>query len=196
MLERVMEETSSKANKEKIIIEVIGGLVALAVAAITAWATITAANPPQSSPSASTSITASPAPSLSSPANSPTTSPAPPVPAPTPTPTLEPVPGETGGLPYQRQDVTLGGGAAEAHVHLTPPAGPQSNFIEIGGNGFPVNSRVRIEERTMGRTFHHVIEGGWFIANFTTPADCEDYVISILTVEGEHLADLRYKTLC
>jgi hypothetical protein len=195
-----MEETSSKANKEKIIIEVIGGLVALAVAAITAWATITAANPPQSSPSSSTSITASPAPSLSSPSTSPTTSPAPPVraptPTPTPTPTLESVPGETGGLPYQRQDVTLGEGATKAHVHLTPPAGPQSNFIEIGGNGFPVNSLVRIEERTRGRSFHQVIEGGWFIANFTTPADCGDYVVSILTLEGDHLADLRYKTQC
>jgi hypothetical protein len=79
---------------------------------------------------------------------------------------------------------------------MLPKTGPQANYVEIGGTGFPANSQLRLEERTTGRRFHPVLMDGTFITAYTSPADCEDYVISVLTVIGEHLADLRYDTQC
>jgi hypothetical protein len=195
MPERVMDEHSWKAHKWKfitaVIVAVIGGLFAIFVAYIER-------TPGASSTTSAASTATSSAPSPTPFTSPPTTSPAP-RPTPSPTPTPEPPTGdaETGqGLPYQWRDVTLGVGTKAARVYLTPPAGPMSNFIEVGGVGFPVNAQVRVEERTRGRTFHLVVQGGRFIVNYTSPGDCKDYVISILTYEGELLADLRYDTQC
>lgn len=105
---------------------------------------------------------------------------------------------ETGpqGLPYQRLDVAPPGDPDGASVYMTPPSGPMSNVIKVGGQGFPGNSQLRYEERTFFKGFDRVLPDGSFIALFVTPGDCDDYVISIFAENGKHLADLRYDTQC
>ncbi|MET1087158.1 MAG: hypothetical protein ABWY04_08560 [Arthrobacter sp.] len=185
-----MDEHSWKAHKWKfitaVIVAVIGGLFTIFVAFIerTPEASSTmSANSTTTSPASSPApITTQPAPSEHSP----------PPPAPTKS---EPEAGPQ-ALPYQWLDVTPRGDVTDARVYMLPPAGPQSNFVEIGGVGFPGNSEVRIEERTGGRRFQPVMVDGTFVAAFTSPGDCQDYVVSVLTEAGEHLADLRYDTQC